>query len=351
MSAFSAPIPVGDNQVEVLNLSRLKEVEDIWLGGRLSSELETQLFVDNLPFSPFVKLSEGDVSQSFRDILPRDRNYPALLLDSKLSLKANRNLIEGESLFTAGFTSEPKKANSQTTSTSSLQPGSIISGFFDIPASTSLIAKQRDNIFDYYYVPLGYSIGSEGSAADVANNITEFLFKTAWNFANVIPGWSMISKSTSAKEDWDSNRLINVPSFSGRTLTNAGGSSNLGKLVGASQQTLSLNNMPPHDHGGGVHDHSGKAGIIDLYPAPGYNSSIFTRPQTSYTTGFQAATNMGWSHLGGINLRHEHILYINNSGKIITTEGGGQPFSIKELSINVNQLIYLGSKGSNDADY
>ena len=178
----------------------------------------------------------------------------------------------------------------------------------------------------------------------MADDVTLHLYNILWNIADLLPGYSMINKGANSNDDWNAKKVINLPTFEDRTLTYFSDALQIGKLIGASNYTIGINNVEPHDHGGGIHNHTGQTYNSNPHPSPGRTFSGFVNPMTSNSTGFVLGSNMGWSHQGFSSLSHNHSLQINNSGKIISTQGGGQPLHFKEPSLHIQRLLYLGWK-------
>lgn len=117
MTSFSASIPVNSDSAQILNPSNLTTLEDIWIVGELiNNPLRVWLEIGGNLFSRFIDLTPGSVSLSFRDIFPRDRNYPPIVLNQLLALKCNRVLSEDESLFAVGFTENSSDSSNSNTS-------------------------------------------------------------------------------------------------------------------------------------------------------------------------------------------------------------------------------------------
>ena len=105
MSEFTSSLLVGEDSTQVLSSLDSIRVEELWLGGKLLSKLRGQLFVDDSPFSPSVELLAGEVALPSNQIIPRSQDSPVMVLDGVLSFRSDRPLVDGESLFVAGYAS------------------------------------------------------------------------------------------------------------------------------------------------------------------------------------------------------------------------------------------------------
>ena len=125
---------------------------------------------------------------------------------------------------------------------------------------------------------------------------------------NQIPaGWALCDGRPRTLPD---NSTITPPDLSGRFIVGVGGDDGIGGPYalntrgGGAWHTLSLDQLPSHDHGGGNHKHG-----LD----PESAMSGFSYGDGIY--GFQV-TPMNWHHAQ---------IYISDSGNIITANGGNQP--------------------------
>jgi hypothetical protein len=107
------------------------------------------------------------------------------------------------------------------------------------------------------------------------------------------------------------------------TLNSASGAPGPKGSFGLNSKTLSISEIPAHNHGGGDHGHS-------LHLGGNTNSSFPTYDSAGTDSGTLAAGNNNTSHISDLS--------VNNSGTIITTQGGGSSFDTRPRSYGV---IYI----------
>ena len=348
MGQFKGQFPIDSSTIKILVIEFIdKELKigDCWLEGNISSQLTASItFDDDTIFASNIVIEEGVVKKGYKEILNRLNVYPYLTVNQSMYLTIDRPLINGEVLAIAGFTlPEKEKENISTSFSGNFQkPGTIIQGFFEVSVNAGIVEEVREgtNITDYYYIPTGKSIGNSNSNAEAANDYLKELYLFFWQASNRLPEYTMVVKGNSPLEDWDAERVINLPSFEGRTLTHVSQLSEIGKLIGAAQMTLTLANLFPHNHGGGNHKPTGK---VDTYHGHNitsghglsYNANTPYRNVTEFSNDTR---NYSTAAAGNLN----QPLVMNWTGNIITTQGSGLPFSLKEKSVQTQMLIYLG---------
>lgn len=188
----------------------------------------------------------------------------------------------------------------------------------------------------------GRTIGSATSgAAERANDDTQALFELLWGVdANLVVSGG---RGISAAADWAANKTIALPDFRGRVVgslddmgnTAAGrltstyfgtSATALGAAGGGQSHTLTLGEIPLHDHGGNTgtdspdHSHNTTTLTTVGQSTPGGNFSIITIAGTTNTSS------------GGASARHAHS---------ITAQGGGAAHSIVPPMILVTTYIKL----------
>lgn len=111
-----------------------------------------------------------------------------------------------------------------------------------------------------------------------------------------------------------------------------GSNTNLGTYGGQSNINLTIANLPPHNHGGGIHKHSS---VISNRVDHTHNAI-----PVDYGTSESVATslyNENYDSPSGEG--HSHNIDIQNSGEIIQTQGLGDGFGILPPYIQVNYFI------------
>jgi microcystin-dependent protein len=191
----------------------------------------------------------------------------------------------------------------------------------------------------------GRTIGSATSGAtERANSDTQSLFQYLWGAdANLAVSGG---RGASAAADWASNKTIAVPDWRGRALAGLDdmGNSTSGRLTatyfgttstvlgaagGGESQTLSIAQMPAHDHGGatGTESASHRHNM-------GANVNSASVPQTSPTVGVIKTDNIGGAAFnaftGTEDATHTHA---------IPLQGGGTPHPIVQPTMLAT--IYL----------
>lgn len=139
--------------------------------------------------------------------------------------------------------------------------GALMQFAGNLPANAATTGFFLD--YDGYWVNISSNtfrtIGNTSSQATIAQSWLFNLFEYIWNsYSNsVAPLTDLttfpISRGASATADWNAGNRLTFPDFRGRTLIAAGqgqGTSNraIGEFVGAETHTLSINEMPAHNH-------------------------------------------------------------------------------------------------------
>jgi len=111
-----------------------------------------------------------------------------------------------------------------------------------------------------------------------------------------------------------------------------GSNSNMGTYGGQTNVNLTIANLPPHNHGGGIHKHASNVSTRMDHD----HSSI---PVDYGTTESVATTKFNENYESSLSHGHSHNIDINNSGEIIETQGLGNGFNILPPYIQVNYFI------------
>lgn len=124
----------------------------------------------------------------------------------------------------------------------------------------------------------------------------------------------------------DGSTTFNVPDIRGRALINEGTGSGLtartrGAQVGAETATLAIGDLPSHNHGGGVHNHTTVGNYITGVALSGGSAGGGGGP--------------GWSTDGGTGAQNG----VNNSGTVITSQGSGTGHANIQPSLVVKFVI------------
>jgi microcystin-dependent protein len=176
-----------------------------------------------------------------------------------------------------------------------------------------------------------WTIGGPLSGASArAGADCEALFKLLW--ANVDNAWCPVigGRGASANADWLGNKQITLPRLAGRALGVVGDGAGLtgrplGAYTGTELHTLSLHEMPWHDHGGitgvaGWHGHNAwtdaqgnhKHGLtINQDRSSGAMGNAVFGDEPSYGTTFLETTEAGnHGHNVGVeaNGQHDHFM-------------------------------------------
>ncbi|MDG4603756.1 MAG: hypothetical protein P9C48_14410 [Defluviicoccus sp.] len=177
------------------------------------------------------------------------------------------------------------------------------------------------------------SIGNASSGATAhAHADAAALFALIW--ANIANTWAPlqnasgvpVSRGASAASDWAANRRLVLPKALGRALSLAGWGAGLtaralGEVQGEEAHTLSIPEMPAHNHTGstgdaGAHTHT-ESGFD---PAPGYHGA----GEDTIAVGAAKTTSQAPAH--------HHT---------IAAQGSGQPHNTMQPSFFVNIMVKL----------
>ncbi len=113
-----------------------------------------------------------------------------------------------------------------------------------------------------------------------------------------------------------------TPDLRDRFIVGAGSSYSEGQTGGEATHTLSIGEIPSHNHGGGVHNHSASTGNAGSHQhhinADGGTDNV-DHGIARYDSGGPDGAGF-WSDANG---DHSHGVTINNSVTIINTQGGG----------------------------
>lgn len=184
------------------------------------------------------------------------------------------------------------------------------------------------------------SIGKTGSAGTTrANDDCEALFKLLWN--NVGNTYAPVSggRGASAAADWSAGKTIGLTKMLGRALALAGNGSGLssraiGQTLGAEIHTLTIAEMPSHNHG--VNDPTHAHSVYDPGHSHSYNTISTSNGQGSAvgTANNHYGTNTGASATGiGI--------YGAYTGISIQAQGGGSAHNNMQPTTFLNAMIKL----------
>lgn len=212
------------------------------------------------------------------------------------------------------------------------------SGGGDAPVDPNAVFKTGDvkyrygeGFLDGYVRANARSIGTATSGAtERANSDCQPLYEFLWNAdPNLAVGGG---RGGSAAADWAANKPLTLPDFRGRVLVGlddmgnlaAGiltGATDLGYTVGAQSVTLTVAQMPSHDHGGvtstaGAHTHT-------------YDKAA---PGASVGGGSPDDITLAGAGVTGSSGDHSHTL---------TAQGGGTAHSNVQPSMAVTMYIRL----------
>jgi microcystin-dependent protein len=153
-----------------------------------------------------------------------------------------------------------------------------------------------------------------------------------WNGATIPAGWALCNGQTVARSDGGGN--ITTPDLRDRFIVGAGNSYALGNLGGAAVYSLTVGQLPAHNHDGwtdvqGTHQHNGATtsvgdhthGLQNLgsVQAGGDNGGANVSVSTGYSSGrFQAPTAAAGGHFHTFTTdaqgAHQHAIGIGTRG-------------------------------------
>lgn len=191
------------------------------------------------------------------------------------------------------------------------------------------------------------AIGPAGSGATSrADDDCEALFKLLWN--NVSNSYAPVTggRGASADADWQAGKTIGLTRMLGRVLGVAGAGQNLterglGQAIGAETHTLTVAQMPAHNHSGsaassGAHTHgleyyapsslSGDTGAWDpIGGGSNKGNATWKTVPSGNTVGATRVVQAG---------AHTHSITLNNAG-------GGSPFPLMQPTAFMHAQIKL----------
>ncbi|XDD52377.1 phage tail protein [Leptospira sp. WS92.C1] len=165
----------------------------------------------------------------------------------------------------------------------------------------------------------GQTIGNTGSGASNVGTGFQNLYVLLWSdWSNtVLPiqdfSGSATSRGASALADWNAGKRLPLPNLAGRVSMGAGTGSgltarSLGQSIGEENHLLSLPEIPPHNHGGGIHNHPVNTGG---FLANGGSTSIkvgYTSVTKTNTDASAAIINTEGEGLGHNNIQPSLVL-------------------------------------------
>ncbi|EQA71716.1 phage tail protein [Leptospira noguchii] len=169
----------------------------------------------------------------------------------------------------------------------------------------------------------GQTIGNLSSGANRVGAEYQNLYILLWNdWSNtVLPIQNSTGSATvrgvSAIADWDAGKRLPIPNMAGRTAIGSGTGTGLtpravGETFGEEAHTLTLPEIPNHDHGGGVHNHQ-------IYRA----NFTMSGGGISIAVGYSSTSTTG----------------TRNSAAIIQAQGAGLPHNNIQPSLVLNYFI------------
>ncbi|WP_322884256.1 hypothetical protein U8C35_07820 [Sinorhizobium medicae] len=174
-----------------------------------------------------------------------------------------------------------------------------------------LKARYGEGFLDGYVRGNGRSIGTATSGAtERANSDCQALYEFLWN---ADPNLAVAGgRGASANADWSANKPLDLPDFRGRAIVGlddmgniaAGvisGLTDLGKKVGAQTHTLTISEMPVHDH-----DVTCSEEVTELN---GYNDI-----GGAQTGGGGSRVGLGGSGTDVFTLAHDHTIDVKDKG-------------------------------------
>lgn len=147
--------------------------------------------------------------------------------------------------------------------------GSLMVGYYDqVTQSGTTVSDYLDSLTDFgfntgdikqtynpnpdtgWILSVNGSIGSANSAATYANSNTQNLYTLFWTNYNNTQCPVSGGRGASAGADFAANKTLALPASEGMCFIAESDTYPAGTAVGSATQTLSINNMPAHDHGG-----------------------------------------------------------------------------------------------------
>lgn len=202
---------------------------------------------------------------------------------------------------------------------------------FPITLTNGLWADDRGWL---WFPPTGNEIGSASSGAAVADAKMARLFQSLWPHLNVGTAGYALQDSTgspvtlgeNAQADWDANRRLLVPNYSGRVSVMAGQGAALdnrvvGTVGGEEEHANTAAENGPHGHTGmaltgGVHGHT----LTNVWRNIAGNIAWALVSGTYGLNPFSSSTHNG----------HPHTLSINSSGSGMP-HNNMQPYAVYEV--------------------
>ncbi|MDG2614702.1 hypothetical protein P7L53_00455 [Thermoleptolyngbya sichuanensis XZ-Cy5] len=177
------------------------------------------------------------------------------------------------------------------------------------------------------------SIGNPDSGADLAESWLKTLFAHFWDRYPIraelyTSGGQYVARGHSAAEDWAQNRRLVMPDFRGAALVGAGSTIGpAGILLGSSERTLAIENLPPHFHAGstaqtaGSHTHS-----FSLDAVNDHTHSLTVDSAGGHTHSLTVDSAGGHTHSLTVDSAgaHTHVAQVTG-GSSNTATGGSAP--------------------------
>ncbi|EMF80888.1 hypothetical protein LEP1GSC188_3130 [Leptospira weilii serovar Topaz str. LT2116] len=314
-----------------LDYYRKTEIDSLLAGKRSTDSIPANEILENTN-KQFISQSEKDLlhnpqAPNWPDIQnkppafpPTDHNHFA---DHYTKSEINSALLQKRNIgnITANeITEDSSKRFVTDTQIAAWNSGGSSSGGFDVG---DVKTSARNTAPSGWLTMNGQTIGNTGSEANNVGSAFQNLFILLWNdWSNtVLPIQTSTGTATtrgaSAVADWNAGKRLPIPNIAGRTAIGVGAATgltarNLGEGIGEEAHTLTIPELPNHDHGGGVHNH------------PIYRAN-FTM------SGGGISIAVGYSSTSTTVTR--------NSSAIITPQGGGLPHNNMQPSLVLNYFI------------
>lgn len=269
----SKNITANTANLSLCTASRDSEILFVFADYKSIAPLDIQLELSGIVVSRPLE-TNGNGQIDLMALIPSKKSI-LLSKNSSVGLKLSRQLLSGELISCLVSLTPTGNSNSEALLYS------VGDTLLSMQSYTGLVEKGG-----LLWVPMGFYVrrmNVDNHAGTVGDSRLEELYKLLWNVPEI---QSDGNRGVNHSADWLANKWLKLPDIDGRALAVASSVRKLGSVAGAEKATISVNNLPPHNHdlrvkfkdpAQGAHEHYYGDGLAeaprDGSPSGGYGAT------------------------------------------------------------------------------